>query len=105
MPALWWVGRRPLPDDEASHLFTVFYQQLALGHTVGEALTEARRQRLVAGDSAQGWGSIVILGDADLRPFPGGLQRTAKHSPLFWSLALLLIPFPFTFFRLKFTRK
>ncbi|MDY7093429.1 MAG: CHAT domain-containing protein [Acidobacteriota bacterium] len=68
------ASQRPLPDLETSRLFNAFYQHLAEGFSVGEALAQAQRERLVAGADPRGWGALVVLGDASLVPFPGGLE-------------------------------
>jgi CHAT domain-containing protein len=67
------ASQRPLPDRETSRLFDGFYKHLAEGLSVGEALVQAQRERLTAGADPRGWGALVVLGDASLVPFPGGL--------------------------------
>jgi CHAT domain-containing protein len=64
----------PLRDDEAATLFSDFYRHLAAGSTLAGALASARADRAAAGDPAAAWAGVVLLGDGDLVPFPGGVE-------------------------------
>jgi CHAT domain-containing protein len=62
----------PLRDDDGAALFDRFYAHLAQGRSVAEALRAAQRDRLAAGAPAYAWAGLVVLGDGDLTPLPGG---------------------------------
>jgi tetratricopeptide (TPR) repeat protein len=62
----------PLRDDEAERLFDGFYRRLGQGHSVGQAMAGARRERMQAGAPAAAWAGMVVLGDGAAVPFPGG---------------------------------
>lgn len=63
----------PTRDDEAAALAGALYDHLARGESVGAALAAARRERRKAGAPAAAWAAFVVLGDANLTPFPGGV--------------------------------
>jgi len=54
----------PLRDDDAAALFDGFYQRLAAGVPVGEALSGAGRALVSQGAPAAAWAGLVVLGDA-----------------------------------------
>jgi CHAT domain-containing protein/tetratricopeptide (TPR) repeat protein len=74
----------PLRDDEAALFFDRFYDHLGSGLSVAAALHSAQRDRIAAGAPAAAWAGIVVLGDGDVVPLPGGRKR----NPLPWALAL-----------------
>jgi hypothetical protein len=51
--------------------------------SVAAALHAAQRDRIEAGAPAAAWAGIVVLGDGDVVPLPGG----RKDHPLPWALA------------------
>jgi len=63
-----------LDDAASSALFAGFYERLATGATVEEALSDAQRMRIRAGAPAAAWAGVVVHGDGGLRitPFPAG---------------------------------
>lgn len=63
----------PVRDAEAAPLIREFYDRLAAGATIEEALAGARRDRLAAGAPAAAWAGFVLLGDGAWAPFPGGV--------------------------------
>lgn len=75
-----------LRDTEAAAFFDSFYGSLAEGDSVAEALTAAQRQRWREGAPAAAWAGVVVLGDGDLVPVPGGVPQTWPHQ-LSWSAA------------------
>jgi hypothetical protein len=79
----------PLRDDEAERIFRDFYRHLAEGRSIGAALAEARREAIRAGEPAAAWAGLVVLGDGDVVPLPGG-RSIAPASP--WLLAWWLAP-------------
>jgi len=61
-----------LRDEEAAALVPELARGLAAGQSIGSALATARRARLAAGAPARAWAGLVVLGDADAVPVPGG---------------------------------
>lgn len=78
----------PLRDEEAALLMGEFYRELGRGRSVAAALTEARRRRIADGAPAAAWAGMVVLGDGDHVPLPGG--RPARTSPT-WTVPLALV--------------
>jgi CHAT domain-containing protein/tetratricopeptide (TPR) repeat protein len=62
----------PVRDDDGAALFDRFYTHLAAGESVAQALRAAQRDRLDDGAPAYAWAGVVVLGDGDLVPLPGG---------------------------------
>lgn len=73
-----------LRDDQAATFFDAFYRALATGARVSDAVATAQRAQLRAGAAAEAWAGIVVLGDGDLVPFPGGRRGS---SPWWWAMA------------------
>jgi CHAT domain-containing protein/tetratricopeptide (TPR) repeat protein len=61
-----------LRDDEAAELFDRFYRHLGKGLSVAAALRSAQRDMIAAGAPAAAWAGLVVLGDGELVPLPGG---------------------------------
>jgi len=78
----------PLPDDASARLFKSFYRRLARGASVAEALAEAQRQAQRRGVPARAWAGLVVLGNGDLVPFPGGLPGTGLPP---WMITVLVL--------------
>jgi CHAT domain-containing protein len=78
----------PLRDDEAAILVEALAGELSRGASIGTALTAARRDRIAAGAPSAAWAGLVVLGDADLAPLPGG-REPQTNWPLWGSLGLL----------------
>jgi CHAT domain-containing protein len=75
-----------LRDDEAAELFDRFYLHLGRGASVAAALQSAQRELIAAGAPAAAWAGLVVLGDGDIVPLPGG--RRDRDVPLWvWGLA------------------
>jgi tetratricopeptide (TPR) repeat protein len=81
----------PLGDDDAAALFGRFYAHLGDGESVVAALTAAQRDRLAAGAPAAAWAGLVVLGDGDLVPVPGGVPHRLVGSGTAAAAAGLLI--------------
>jgi CHAT domain-containing protein len=85
-----------LRDDEAADLFDRFYRHLGKGLSVAAALRSAQRDMIAGGAPAAAWAGLVVLGDGDLVPLPGG--RTGIAVPV-WAwvagglLTLALVAF------------
>ncbi|HEY0552723.1 MAG TPA: hypothetical protein VGG20_00540, partial [Thermoanaerobaculia bacterium] len=58
--------------DEAADLFERFYGRLGKGASVAVALQDAQRELIAKGAPAAAWAGLVVLGDGDLVPLPGG---------------------------------
>ena len=61
-----------LRDDEAAGFFDRFYRHLGRGRSVAAALHAAQRGMIRDGAPAAAWAGLVVLGDGDLVPLPGG---------------------------------
>jgi len=61
-----------LRDDEAADFFDRFYRHLGRGRSVAAALQAAQRDMIKEGAPAAAWAGLVVLGDGDLVPLPGG---------------------------------
>jgi CHAT domain-containing protein len=66
-----------LRDDEAADLFDRSYRHLGKGLSVAAALQSAQREMIAAGAPAAAWAGLVVLGDGDLVPLPGGRRGIA----------------------------
>ena len=66
-----------LRDDEAADLFDRFYRHLGKGLSVAAALRAAQRDMIAEGAPAAAWAGLVVLGDGELVPLPGGRKGIA----------------------------
>ncbi len=66
-----------LRDDEAAAFFEAFYRHLGRGESVAAALTGAQRDRLRAAAPTAAWAGLVVLGDGEVVPLPGGRASSA----------------------------
>jgi CHAT domain-containing protein len=70
-------GLWSLKDDEAALFMKDFSGELARGRSLAEALAAARIAQLRVGAPPAAWAGIVLLGDGDHVPLPGGRKRAA----------------------------
>ncbi|HEX5718921.1 MAG TPA: CHAT domain-containing protein [Thermoanaerobaculia bacterium] len=77
----------PLRDDDGAALFDRFYRHLSRGKSVAAALQAAQRDRRDEGAPAEAWAGVVVLGDGDRVPVPGG----RRPSLVPWALLLGLL--------------
>ena len=68
----------PVRDGEAQELSESLYRYLGQGLSASAALQAARRDRIAAHAPAAAWAGLVVMGDGDLVPLPGG----GKSRPL-----------------------
>ncbi len=83
---------RQLPDDQGERFFDDFYRHLSQGFSLRQALAATQRQWIAGGGPAATWANVVVLGNGDLVPAPGGVERS--RTPWLWaaiSLGLLLV--------------
>ena len=66
----------PLRDDDGAALFDRFYEHLGQGKRVAAALRAAQRERAEEGAPAYAWAGLVVLGDGEIVPLPGGHQQS-----------------------------
>lgn len=79
-----------LRDDEAADYFARFYKHLGHGRSVAAAAHAARKDLIANGAPAAAWAGIVVLGDGDLVPLPGG--RKGWNVPVWaWALGALVV--------------
>jgi CHAT domain-containing protein len=83
----------PLRDDDGAALFDRFYDHLGQGESVAAALHAAQRERAEEGAPAYAWAGLVVLGDGELVPLPGGRkQPPLLEGPLpFLAVSALLL--------------
>jgi CHAT domain-containing protein len=62
----------PLRDDDAESLIRELGRQLARGRSLAGALAEARASRIAEGAPTDAWAGLILLGDGDFVPRPGG---------------------------------
>jgi CHAT domain-containing protein len=75
----------PLRDDAGAALFERFYRHLGSGLSVAQALRLAQGDRRRAGAQTYDWAGVIVLGDGDLVPLPGGRRHPVRP----WVLILL----------------
>jgi len=78
----------PLRDDEAEAFFRPFYERLARGETLDEALRAARRDRIHAGAPASAWAGVVLLGEGETVP---GLAARVSRIPRPLALVVVVV--------------
>jgi hypothetical protein len=71
------LGR--LEDHAAERLFRRFATHLGEGRSVAAALRAAQLDRLARGAPIRDWAAVVVLGDGEAVPFPGGVAKTAAR--------------------------
>jgi CHAT domain-containing protein len=75
-----------LRDDEAADFFDRFYHHLGRGLSGAAAAQVAQKDLIADGAPAAAWAGIVVLGDGDLVPLPGG--RKGWNVPVWaWVIA------------------
>jgi CHAT domain-containing protein/tetratricopeptide (TPR) repeat protein len=79
-----------LRDDEAADFFDRYYRHLGHGRSVAAAAQAARRDLLAKGAPAAAWAGIVVLGDGDLVPLPGG-RKSWKVPVWAWALGAVVL--------------
>ncbi len=84
----------PMRDEDAEPFVRELGRMLARGESLAGALAGARAARLAAGDPAAAWAGMVVLGDGDFVPVPGGRRAGFVSSVAPWiavvAIALLL---------------
>ena len=65
-------GLWPLRDREAARLVDDMAVELGRGESIGTALAAARRAAIRSGEPPAAWAGLVVLGDGDFVPLPGG---------------------------------
>jgi len=75
----------PLRDEDAKALFDAFYRHLGKGMSVAAALRAAQRDRLRDGAPGEAWAGLVVLGNGEVVPVPGGRRSTPLR---FWPWVL-----------------
>ena len=85
------AGLWQLPDAGTSELFKSFYQRLARGASIADALATAQREMIRGGATGREWAGLVVLGNGAMVPFPGGLPRPIPYR-LIAAIAAVLVP-------------
>ncbi len=81
---------RRLPDDQGERFFDDFYRYLSRGLSLREALAATQRRWLADGGPASTWANVVVLGNGDLVPAPGGIDRSSWRWR-WWALGLAVL--------------
>jgi CHAT domain-containing protein len=76
----------PLRDDDGAALFERFYHHLAQGQSVAAALRAAQLDRIADGAPGYAWAGLMVLGEGDLVPMPGG-RPASPFAPWIWVTA------------------
>jgi hypothetical protein len=66
------AGLWAVRDRETARLIERFGRHLGKGESVASALALSRRASIRSGAPPAAWAGMVVLGDGDLVPFPGG---------------------------------
>lgn len=82
-----------LRDDYGKELFDRFYAHLAEGRSVAQALQDAQQDRIRDGAPTEAWAGVVVLGDGDRVPFPGGRKRSFLPAVAVIGILLLIALF------------
>ncbi len=77
-----------LRDDEAAEFFDRFYDHLGRGLSVAASAHAAQRELIEEGAPAAAWAGIVVLGDGDAVPLPGGRRGPALPPLPVWAWTL-----------------
>jgi CHAT domain-containing protein len=62
----------PMRDDEARVLISALSEELARGQSLSAAVATVRSKRFHAEAPTDAWAGLVVLGDGDVVPLPGG---------------------------------
>jgi CHAT domain-containing protein len=82
------IGSRwPIRDEDAAVLFDGFYRHVAGGANLSEALARTRTDAINAGRPARAWASLVLMGDGQFRPYPGGKPLPERTTPSLMAFA------------------
>jgi CHAT domain-containing protein len=79
----------PMRDEDAEAFVRGLSRGIARGDTLAAAMQSARQRRIAAGAPAAAWAGVVLLGDGDLVPIPGG--RVILGWPVWTLLAAVMI--------------
>jgi CHAT domain-containing protein len=78
----------PMRDDETAEFMDEFSRQIGKGHSLASALTEARAARIASGAPVSAWAGLIVLGDGDHVPVPGG--GTGRPLYPLWTVAAVV---------------
>jgi len=81
----------PLRDQEAARLVDEVAVRLGRGASIGAALAAARRAAIRDGAPPAAWSGLVVLGDGDFVPLPGGREPQTHPAGLVAAIAVLAL--------------
>lgn len=84
-------GLWPLRDREAAALMDDVADRLGRGASIGTALAGARRAAIESGAPPSAWAGLVVLGDGDFVPLPGGRTPGSPRWPLAAAAVVLIL--------------
>jgi CHAT domain-containing protein/Flp pilus assembly protein TadD len=79
----------PMKDDETAVFMEEFSRQIGRGHSLSGALTRTRAARIASGAPVTAWAGLIVLGDGDHVPVPGG--GTGRGLSPLWIVAAMLV--------------
>lgn len=79
-----------LDDRQATEFFDDFYERIRHGSSVGRALADTQRAWSAAGRPATTWAGLVVLGNGDLVPIPGGVEGDPRRAVVAIALVVAL---------------
>jgi CHAT domain-containing protein len=77
----------PLRDDESDALVERFADHLGHGASLAEAMRLARGDLIARGAPAAAWAGLLVIGDGDLVPRPGGAGVRTFDPAFLWIIA------------------
>jgi hypothetical protein len=77
-----------MSDQDAEAFVRVLSRRLAAGDSLAAALTASREARFAEGAPAAAWAGVVLLGDGDFVPIPGGRGMVRGR---YWPAALAAV--------------
>ena len=98
------VGTRwRIRDEDGAELFDAFYQHLAAGASLSEALARTKQDAIARGRTADAWGSLILLGDGAARPFASSAagRSSIDRRLLMWVVLAVVLLTALVFTRVR----
>jgi CHAT domain-containing protein len=85
------AGLWPLRDDEVAGLMERFAVGMSRGESVAGALASAQRELIRDGAPPAAWAGLIVMGDGDQVPLPGGRSRFPRPIMLVGGVFVLVV--------------